>query len=104
MSSPITGQTFDTEIVSAPVWEAATLALPILYATAFLVLVLLPERAVILEWLRREHINELLQRSTTYKRMLVEEVDEDVCCECALCLEPFHPGAKVRRNYFFPRQ
>ena len=74
------------------VGELGFLLLPMLYMTCFICFFVMPERATMLEWLRREHIQELMQMSTIYKPKLNDDGWHD---ECVLCLEQFESGAEV---------
>jgi hypothetical protein len=48
------------------------------------------DRAVLLEWLRQEHIAELHRMSKPYKPLALEGDDE-----CVLCLDQFEVGQQV---------
>ena len=64
------GYSWTSQRGSADVWpcraEILLLALPLLYLGFLAMCVYAPERQVLLEWLRREHIQELLRRSKAY--------------------------------------
>ena len=69
------------------------LALPIFYCILFVSCFHLPDKAKLVEWLRTEHIAELLRSAKPYKPTAAADDDRD---ECVLCLDQFEIGAQVR--------
>ena len=73
--------------------DAILLALPVIYCCLFLCCLYLPDRAIFLEWLRREHIEQLHRNSRPFKPTSALDYQAD---ECVLCLDQFNIGDPVR--------
>ena len=90
----------DAAALDSVVWvqsdDYVLILLPCVYLVIFVICVFFPERHVFLEWLRREHIRELLQHATAYKE---DPNDDGFHNECVLCLDTFENGSQVRHQH-----